>query len=122
MVRIRIFAAVLSLLALATVGLSVITEAGIGVLIAVLAAAICLAVVAPFDAPNPQQRLRILLASVAYLLALVAALGLTYITPASNPLMIALVLQIQLGVALTCWAFVTRKRRRMPHARRYFDN
>ena len=122
MLRIRIFAAVLSLLALLTVGLSVITEAGFAVVIALLAAAICLAIIAPFDAPAPRQRLRILLASIAYLLALLAALALTYTTPASNPLLIALVLQIQLGVALTCWVVVTRKRRRMPHARRYFDN
>lgn len=122
MLKIRILAAIVSILSLATLVLALVVEASAIVPLALLAAAACLAIVAPFDAPSPPRRNRILLACLAYLVALSAALIVARGETASGILMVALVILVQLGVGLTCWTIATRNRRRMPHSRRYFDN
>ncbi|WP_242182453.1 hypothetical protein [Sphingomonas sp. CARO-RG-8B-R24-01] len=122
MLRLRLCAAIVSILTLATIIIAIVSEAGIGVAVALLAASACLAIVAPFDAPTPRQRNRVLAACVGYLVATFAALAFARGAVAASILMIALVVLLQLGVGLTCWAFATRKRRRMPQSRRYFDN
>ena len=122
MLRLRISASIVSLLSLATVILAMVVGAWPGVTIALLAAAACLAIVAPFDAPNPPERIRVMIACLTYLAALMAALMLLQVTVFSRALAIAIVALLQCGIVLACWAFATRNRRRLPHSRRYFDN
>ncbi len=122
MLRLRIFASVVAILSLATMLLAVVLAAPIGVAVALLVAAACLAIVAPFDAPDTRRRLRVLLACVAYLAAVAVALLFTRSGPTEPVLLIVLTVLVQLGFGLACWAFATRKRRRMPQSRRYFDN
>lgn len=122
MLRLRIFASVVSILSLATMLLAILVAAPIGVAIALLVAAACLAIVAPFDARDSARRLRVLVAGLAYLVAVAVALLFTRGGSTEPTLLIALTVLLQLGVGIACWAFATRKRRRMPQSRRYFDN
>jgi hypothetical protein len=122
MLRLRIFAGVLSLLAVATGILAIVVGASIGVPVALAFAAACLGSVAPFDATSRWHRTRVVFAGVAFLAGVAVALVLARGETGANPLLLALVGLAQLGVGLTCWAFAIRKRRRMPRSRRYFDN
>lgn len=122
MLRLRIFASLLSVLSLATMALAFVLGAPIATAIALLAAAACLAIVAPFDAPDPRQRLRVLLACLAYVVGIGAALAFVRGAPDTGALKFALILLVLMGVGMMLWAFATRKRRRMPRSSRYYDN
>ncbi|RZM33615.1 MAG: hypothetical protein EOP67_21425 [Sphingomonas sp.] len=122
MLRLRMFAAVVSIVTLAAMILALVLGAPIGVAIALIVAAACLAAIAPFDAPAPRERNRVLFACVAYLVPVAAALAFARGVPGMEMLMVAVIVLLQLGVGLVCWAVATRKRRRMPRSRRYFDN
>lgn len=90
-------------------------------LVAVVIGAACLAIVAPFDAPTPRERTRVVLACAAYVAAVAGAVVLAHRVEAPTLAMLALVVLILCGVSLTCWALATRKRRRIPASRRYYD-
>ncbi|MEG3125910.1 hypothetical protein [Sphingomonas sp. GB1N7] len=122
MVRLRMFASILSILSLIVGALTLLYQVGWAVLAAIVVAAACLAIVCPFDAPNPRERTRVVIACFAYLAALMAALVFAYAAPAPNTVMIALVALGVFGVSLTCWALATRKRRRVARSRSYYDN
>ncbi|MCU6455094.1 hypothetical protein LPN01_13500 [Sphingomonas sp. A2-49] len=122
MLRLRIFASLLSVLSLATMALAFVMGAPVATSIALLAAAAVLAMVAPFDAPDPRQRIRVLLACLAYVGGIGAALVFAHGVPDAGMLMFALILLVMMGVGMTLWAFATRKRRRMPRSSRYYDN
>ena len=122
MFRLRMFAAIVSIVTLAVMILAIVLGAPIGVPIALIVAAACLAAIAPFDASARPARNRVLFACLAYLVPVAAALALAHGVPGMNMVMVAVIVLLQLGVWLACWAFATRKRRRMPRSRRYFDN
>lgn len=122
MLRLRICASIVSMLSAATVILALVLGTGPVVPIVLLTAAACLAIVSPFDAPNPRERTRVSIACLAYFTALAAAFALVLIAAISSTLTIAILTLLQFGVVLTCWAFATRNRRRIPRSRRYFDN
>jgi hypothetical protein len=122
MLRLRIFAAIVSVVTLAAMVLSLVLGAPIGVAIALIVAAACLAAIAPFDAPALRERNRVLFACLAYLVPVAAALAFARGVPGMNIVMVAIIVLLQVGIGLVCWAFATRKRRRMPRSRRYFDN
>lgn len=122
MLRLRMFGSLLSVLSLATAVWAWMTAAS-SVFFALLVAAICLAIVSPFDAPDPRRRTWVLIACLAYVAALATAVvfSRTGAFP-SGALTGALFLLADLGVGLTCWALATRNRRRMSGSRRYYDN
>ena len=122
MVRLRIFASIVSMLSLA-VSLWVSKGPVTGeVLVALLAAAACLAVVSPFDAPDPPQRRRVLIASLAYVAILsIAMMHARADAAATGALMVALVLLTLLGIGLAGWAFATRNRRRFASYHGYYN-
>lgn len=122
MARLRASASVLSVLSLVIAAWLWADEAGVGVMIAVVAAAACLAVVSPFDAPDPSRRTRVLAACLAYVGAMAAAVALALgsaARPSPVPWLAALLAS---GLALSCWAFTTRNRRRAGGMKRYFEN
>lgn len=121
MLRLRVFASVLAVLSLAVAVWVRIGEPRGGVFIALLVAAACLAIVTPFDAPDPRRRTRVVIGCLAYVMALGAAIFLAR-TAASGSLTIALFLLAELGLGLACWAIATRNRRRMSGVQRYYDN
>ncbi len=121
LLRLRMFGSLLSVLSLAIAVWAWMTEAASPVFFALLIAAICLAIVAPFDAPDPRRRTRVLIACLAYLAALATAIVFSH-TVASGTLTSALFLLAELGVGLTCWALATRNRRRVSGLKRYYDN
>lgn len=94
----------------------------IRVVIALLFGSACLAVVSASDAIEPRRRWRVLLACLVYVAVVATAIIWAYTAAAPGLLTSALVLLAQIGIGLTLWAFATRKRRRMPSARRYYDN
>jgi hypothetical protein len=122
MVRLRMFASFLSMLSLVVGVLALLNNVGWKVLVAIVSAAACLAIVCPFDAPSPRERIRVVLACFAYVAALLAAFVLAYAAPAPNTVMVALASLGIFGVSLTCWALATRKRRRIARSRSYYDN
>ncbi|WP_375427099.1 hypothetical protein [uncultured Sphingomonas sp.] len=122
MVRLRIFASILAILSLAVAVWAWVGEVAAGIPVALFVAAACLAIVTPFDAPNPARRTRVLIACFAHVAALAAAMALAYFSAAPGALMTALLLLTELGLGLTGWAIATRNRRRMSGSRRYFDN
>ena len=122
MVRLRIFASILSMLSLAVSLWAWRRAFDQEVLAALLIAAACLAIVSPFDAPNPPQRRRVLIASLAYVVALSAAIALAHASAASGALLSTLVLLGLLGIGLAGWAFATRNRRRLTGFQGYYDN
>lgn len=122
MLRLRIFAALLAMLTLA-VAIWVWQAQDVGeVAVALVVASACLAVVTPFDAPNPARRWRVLIACLAYVMAVGAAMALAYAADFPGSLMTALLLLAELGLGLTGWALATRKRRRISGSQRYYDN
>jgi 4-amino-4-deoxy-L-arabinose transferase-like glycosyltransferase len=122
MLRLRLFASLLSVLTLAAMALAVVSGVPIATAVALLAAAACLAAIAPFDAPEPRQRWRVVLACAIYVGAVAAALLFAYPAPDTGLLKFVLILLGLGGVGLTLWAFATRRRRRMPRSSRYYDN
>lgn len=122
MLRLRICALLLVILTLVVAIWAWTMDDMMKIVIALLFASACLAVVSPFDAIEPRQRLRVLLVCMIYVAALAAAIFWAYTTAAPGLLTSALVLLAQAGIGLVLWAFATRKRRRIPSARRYYDN
>ena len=122
MLRLRIFAFSLSLLSVVVALWARGTEPDGGTLIALLAAGACLAIVAPFDAPEPPQRRRVLIACIAYLVAVAVAMALANEASASTSMMLALLFLGLFGVGLTLWAFAIRNRRRVSNYHHYYDN
>lgn len=123
MLRLRIFASILAFLSLAVAVWAWLGDVAREVPIALVVAAACLAIVTPFDAPDPPRRTRVLIACLAHIAALAAALMLARIGGgASGALMTALFLLAELGLGLAGWAFATRRRRRMSGSKRYYDN
>lgn len=96
-------------------------NAGVVVVLLILAAAF-LAVVAPFDAPDPARRTRVVIACVAYVAAVGVAIALAHATNGSGLLISVLSLLLEVGIAITCWGLATRNRRRAPKSQRYYDN
>ncbi|WP_277969132.1 hypothetical protein [Sphingomonas echinoides] len=122
MFRLRMFAALVAIVTLGVMVLAFVMEAPIGVPIALLVAAACLAAITPFDAPTRRERNRVLIACLLYLVPLAVAVWFAHGIPGFERIEAAVIVLSQLGVGLICWAFATRKRRRMPQPRRYFDN
>lgn len=122
MLRLRIFASLLSILTLA----SALRLQGQGAAIAVVGAlgfaAACLAVVAPFDAPDPPRRRFVLGACLLYAGAAALALMLTLGSGARGVSVVWEALLLLAGLALSVWAFATRNRRRSRGWNRYFEN
>lgn len=123
MLRLRIFASILAILSLAVAVWAWVGDVARETPVALLVAAACLAIVTPFDAPDPRRRTRVLVASLAHVAALAAALALARLGGgASGALTTALFLLAELGLGLAGWALATRGRRRMSGSRRYYDN
>lgn len=123
MLRLRIFASIMAVLSIAVAVWAWLGDVARESSIALLVAAACLAIVTPFDAPDPRRRTRMLIACLAHVAALAAALMLARIGGgASGALITALFLLTELGLGLAGWVFATRRRRRMSGSRRYYDN
>lgn len=122
MLRLRIFACAISFLTLLLAVWAWIGASAAGVALLAIGAAGALAIVCPFDAATPWQRTRVTALCIVYVAAVAAALLLSVRTGAPRGVTIPLVLLVELGLGLACWAVATRKRRRMPASRRYFDN
>lgn len=110
MTRLRIFASILSVVTLLATAWLYRGGAAIGMVAAAVLAAACLAAVAPFDAPGPPQRRRVLLACLAYVGA--AGIAVALGAGAGDPRVGLLLPFPLLGLALSGWAFATRNRRR----------
>ena len=121
MLRIRVCASFLSILSVAIAAWAWVGRAAGGVFIALLIAAACLAIILPFDAPDPPRRTRVVVGCFAYMSALTVAIIFAK-NADSSALLKALFLLAQLGAGLTCWALATRNRRRASGLRRYYDN
>ena len=119
--RLRIFASILSVLSLAIALWALMQWAAGEVSIALLIAAACLAIVSPFDAPDPRRRTRVMFACLAHVAAIATALLLARAV-GSGSLTGALAMLVALGVGLACWALATRNRRRMSGLQRYYHN
>lgn len=122
MLRLRITASLLSMLSLAMMTLAYLTGAPATTSIALLAAAISLFSIAPFDAPSPRQRIRVVVACVVHVVGVAAGLASIYATPDFPVMTLGLVGLLLAGVGITLWAFATRRRRRMPQYMRYYTN
>lgn len=122
MLRLRICAFLLSILTLATAVWAWFAYDALKLGIASLFAALCLVLVVPFDATEPRRRWRVLLGCLVYVAAMAAAIFLAYRDEVSGLVSAALVLLTLAGTGLTLWALATRKRRRTPSYRRYYDN
>lgn len=90
-------------------------------ILAVVLGAACLAIVAPFDAPAPRERVRVVLACMAYSILIGVATVAAQRVEAPTLLMLALVFLLICGTSITCWALATRRRRRIPASHRYYD-
>jgi len=122
MFRLRLSALCLVVLTLATAVWAWLGNDALEIGIASLFAAACLGLVVPFDATQPRRRWRVLLGCLVYVAAMAAATFLAYREATSGLLSGALVLLAIAGIGLTLWALATRKRRRTPSYRRYYDN
>lgn len=122
MIRLRIAASLLSILTLVSAVWLQGRGAAIGVVIALGIAAACLAVVAPFDAPDPPRRRLVLGACLAYAGAAALGLALALGSGARGALAAWEALLLLAGLALSGWAFATRNRRRSRGWNRYFEN
>lgn len=122
MLRLRICALVLAVVTLFVAVWAWVDYATAEVSISLLFAAMCLAVVAPFDATEPRRRWRVSLACLVYVGAIAAAIIWAYNAAAPGLITGALVLLAQTGLGLTLWALAIRKRQKTPFARRYYDN
>jgi uncharacterized membrane protein (UPF0136 family) len=115
------FASALSLLTLLVTLLAWLQWSSWLTLLALVLGAACLAVVAPFDAPTPRERWRVVIACAAYTGAVGAAVIAAQRVEAPVTVMVPIVLLVLGGVSLVFWALATRKRRRIPASRRYYD-
>jgi hypothetical protein len=122
MLRLRICAFLLVILTLATAVWAWLEHDALKLGIASLFAAACLAMVVPFDATELRRRWRVLLGCLVYVAAMAVATFLAYKDDISGLISGALVLLVLAGIGLTLWALATRKRRRTPSYRRYYDN
>jgi len=122
MLRLRITASFVSMLSFAMMVLAYLVGAPVATSFALLVAGLLLAVVAPFDAPAPRQRLRVVAACAMYAAAVAAALVFAYAMPDARTLILGLVLLLLTGVGLTLWAVATCNRRRIPQHMRYYMN
>lgn len=121
MVRLRMFASALSILTLLVTLLAWLQGGSWITVLALVLGAACLAAVAPFDAPSPRERWRVVIACGAYTLAVAAAAVVAQRAEAKVIVMLPTVLLVLAGVSLAFWAIATRKRRRIPASRRYYD-
>lgn len=119
--RLRVFASVLSILSLLVAALLRMNAVGTVVLAAVVVAAACLAIVAPFNAPDPPRRKRVFAACLAYVGAMAAAIVLAVLTGAAALPVLWLGALLAFGLGLSLWAFKTRNRRRSPVWGNYYD-
>ncbi|PAX07323.1 hypothetical protein [Sphingomonas lenta] len=122
MSQLRIFAALLSILSLLVAAWMHLGGAPVAVVAAIAVGAACLAVVAPFDAPDPPQRRRVLWACIAHVAAIAVAAVLAVAAEATLPRLGSLMLLLLLGGALSARAFATRNRRRIKGWGGYFTN
>lgn len=86
-----------------------------------LVAALCLAIVAPFDALEPPARKRILAGCVAFVAAIVVAFALAAQTTDDRAPLGALASLASVGVVLVACSFAVRNRRRRAHWHDYYD-
>lgn len=121
MVRLRMFASALSILTLLVTLLAWFQGGSWITLVALVLGAACLAVVAPFDAPSPRERWRVVIACGVYSIAVAAAVVAAQRVESKVTVMVPIVLLLLAGVSCTFWAIATRKRRRIPASRRYYD-
>ncbi len=121
MVRLRMFASALSILTLLVTLLAWLQGGSWITLVALVLAAACLAIVAPFDAPSPRERWRVVIACGAYSIAAAAAVVAAQRVESKITVMVPIVVLVLAGVSLAFWAIATRKRRRIPASRRYYD-
>lgn len=120
--RLRIFASLLSILSLLVAARMWTVAAFKGPAAAVIVAAALLAIVSPFDAPDPGSRKRVLFACLAYVGAMAAAtVRVSFVAPGPF-LTLLLGVLAAFGVGLSGWAFATRRRRRSMGFKRYFEN
>lgn len=93
----------------------------IAVVAILVAGAGALAVVVPFEAMDPGARRRVLLASVAHLVAMIVAGGALLATEAGiRPVLVTAALAMA-GAVLVGWAYATRNRRRRAGWNDYYD-
>lgn len=121
MARLRVFASALSILSLLVTVLLQLQTVAAAVLAAVLVGAACLAIVAPFNAPDPPRRKRVVAACIAYIGAMAAAIVLALATGADMLPTLWLAVLLAFGLALGGWAFKTRNRRRNQGWGGYYD-
>lgn len=122
MARIRAAAAFLSILTMAIGAWALVAGASWPVVLALAVSAALLALMCPFDAPDPGRRTIVALACLAHGSAVGAATVLTQLDGAAGSLVIAQVVLAEVGLALAGWALATRNRRRLPGSSRYFEN
>lgn len=122
MSRLRIAAAALACLTLLIAGLFALNDTiGGGVTGGTALAALCLAIVVPFNADEPSGRKRILAAAIAFVALTAASLWVALRTAAGGVPVILLAGLGLAGLLLTAWAFITRNRRRRPAWSKYYD-
>jgi hypothetical protein len=122
MARIRFLSALLSLISLAIALWTWSVQGDIRLSATLFLAAVVLAIMSPFDASDRRRRRFVLFACVLYTAAIFVAIVSAYSVAAPSFMMIALVAMLDVGVGLSCWAFATRNRRRIPESRSYYDN
>lgn len=122
MLRLRICALLLVVVTLIVAIWAWTTDDMMRVALSLLFASACLGVGSSFDAIEQRRRWRVLLSCLVYVAVVATAIIWAYVAAAPGLLTGALVLLAQIGIGLTLWAIATRKRRRMPSARRYYDN
>jgi O-antigen/teichoic acid export membrane protein len=84
-------------------------------------AAICLALVAPFEALEPQARKRVVAGCVAFVVAIVIAFALAVQSTDDRAPLGALGSLASVGIVLVAWSFTIRNRRHRPQWRDYYD-
>lgn len=120
--QIRLLVAVVAVLTAIIAALLFINPSvGTDTVLYCLLGAACLAVVAPFDAPEPPARKRVVAACTAHLLSIICAFAQTVGTSGDRAPIGALIGLASAGIVLVAWSFATRNRRRREHWHEYFD-
>ena len=121
MAKIRVSAALLSILSLLAAAFLLLRSTGLVTVALVVLAAACLAVVAPFDAPDPPKRKRVLAGCVGYVAGILVATALAARSPDEPYLAQALLFLAGCGAVLGGWAFRVRNWRRHGGLRPYYE-